>query len=148
MPLENPVLFGFCVILMGKGRAASTDPHGFVASQQDTWQVRNGEEEGEEAKEERLLGLAARGGKAAKSPLWAGPGRGPAAAASAVLSRPVLSHLTRCFIQPRHLQRSFVKISREALPRALLQSRYTMAVAPLIYQGHQFIIQICQAGQA
>lgn len=43
LPLENPVLFCFCVTVVGKG---SVHPHGFVASQQDTWQVRNGEEEG------------------------------------------------------------------------------------------------------
>lgn len=41
--LENPALGGFCD---GKGWECSIHPHGCVASRQDTWQVRNGEEEG------------------------------------------------------------------------------------------------------
>lgn len=76
---------------------------------------------GREGEEGRLLGLAAQGGEGGKI---AGPGRAPLPQPRRARPAAGAQPLTRCFTQPRRLRGSCVKKLREALPRAVVKSRY------------------------
>lgn len=83
---------------------------------------------GEREEEGRLLGLAAGRREGAKI----------ASAGLAAVPLP-LSQPPHTVLDPAQASaKALVKILREALPRAVVKSRYTVVVSPLVYQGNQY----------